>query len=90
MSKMIDIKGVQVSEDTIVEALKKHIDFKEPVKDFKVSGFYVKKCGSHCVLALDQPYVDLSTAPSNYMCRRAFNKWDITRIIEGLQELIKD
>jgi len=27
MSKMITIKGKKVSEDTIVEALKKHIDF---------------------------------------------------------------
>jgi len=29
MSKMINIKGKEISEDTIVEALKKHINFQE-------------------------------------------------------------
>jgi hypothetical protein len=91
------IRGIEVSEDTIVEALKKHIDFKEPVKDFKVWKFYARLqpgFESSYILAIELPDVGCDgesyELPAGCKGRGAFSKGNIKRIIEGLQELIKD
>lgn len=91
MCKIINVRGVNVSEDTVVEALKKHIDFKELVTDFKVYGFYAeenKEGGDYYNLALSNSYSE--GFPANYSGRCNFSKGEIEAVIMGLKELIKD
>lgn len=49
-NKMITIKGKQISEQTIIEALKKHCNF-DDFDESKVPVFSkVKSCSKHCLI----------------------------------------
>ena len=93
----MNIRGVKVSEDTIVEALKKHINFREPVTSFNVWYLHVKKQPGRAglyVFALDEPDGGeegrIYNLPEDYKGRGLFSKLNIKEIIKNLQELIGD
>jgi len=85
MSKMIEIKGEKVSEETIIEALKKHCGFEEKKERKKFEP--IKIHGGCFVVSIDGG--DIKIVTGNCFHGACFqNPTTARQFIEALQEAI--
>lgn len=80
MAKLIEVKGQKVSEDTIVEALRKHVGFEEEKKFEPIAVCHLKVSASTNGINFNDAYT------GKFLCGQCLK--EAKRFIEAIQSAI--